>query len=66
MRRKVTHFKSFTFTWWQVGLLKLSLLSLGVLVGSTWPGVFLGWREVLVVLFVVPAFYITYLWFRQR
>jgi hypothetical protein len=22
--------------------------------------------EVLVVLFVVPAFYITYLWFRQR
>ncbi len=66
MRRKVTRFKSFTFTWWQVGLLKLSLLSLGVLVGSPWPGVFLGRREVLVVLFVVPAFYITYLWFRQR
>jgi hypothetical protein len=65
MKRMTTLFKSFTFTWWQVGLLKLSLLSLGVVVGSTWPGVFVGWRDVLVVLFVVPALYLTYLSFRQ-
>ena len=65
MMRKTTFFKSVTFTWWQVGLLKLSLLSLGVVVGSTWPEIFVGWRDVLMVLFVVPAFYVTYLWFRQ-
>jgi hypothetical protein len=35
MMRKTTLFKSFTFAWWQLGLLKLSLLSLGVAVGST-------------------------------
>jgi len=65
MRWKATLLKPITFTWWQVGLLKLSLLSLGVVMGVTWPGVFVGWREVLVVLFVVPAFYLTYVWFRQ-
>ena len=59
-------FKSVTLTWWQVGLLKLSLLSLGVILGATWPGVFVNWREVLLVLFVVPAFYVTYVWFQQR
>ena len=66
MRWTLTFFIPVTLTWWQVVLLKLSLLSLGVVVGATWPGVFVGWREVLVVLFVVPAFYLTYVWFRQR
>jgi len=66
MRRKRTLFTLVTFTWWQVGLLKLSLLSLGVILGATWPGVFVNWREVLLVLFVVPAFYVTYVWFQQR
>jgi len=65
MKRKMTLFTPITFAWWQVGLLKLSLLSLGVVVGSTWPGVFVGWRALLLVLFVVPAFYLTYVWFRQ-
>jgi len=65
MRRKTTLFTSFTFAWWQLGLLKLSLLSLGVVVGSTWPGVFVGWRTLLVVPFVGPAFYVSYVWLKQ-
>ena len=58
-------FKSFTFAWWQLSLFKLSMAALGLLVGSTWPEVFVGWRDVLLVLFVIPAFYVTYLWFKQ-
>ena len=44
---------------------KLSLLSLGIVVGATWPGVFMGWRDRLVVLFVAPAFYLSYVWLKQ-
>ncbi len=65
MRRQWAVLKPITFTWWQTGLLKLSLLSLGAIIGATWPAVFAGWRVLLLVLFVVPAFYLTYVWFRQ-
>jgi len=63
--RNVKFFKSFAFAWWQLSLFKLSMVALGLIVGSTWPEVFASWREVLLVLFVVPAFYVTYLWFKQ-
>ena len=56
-------FKSFTFAWWQLSLLKLSMASLGLAVG--WPEVFAGWRDLLLILFVVPAFYVSYVWLKQ-
>ncbi len=58
-------FQSFTLTWWQAGLLKLSMASLGLAVDSSWPEVFAGWRYLLLALFVVPAFYVTYVWLKQ-
>jgi len=58
-------FKSFTFAWWQLSLLKLSMVALGLAVGSTWPGVFAGWRDLLLILFVVTAFYLSYVWLKQ-
>jgi len=58
-------FKSFTFAWWQLSLLKLSMASLGLAVGSMWPEVFAGWRDLLLILFVVPAFYVSYVWLKQ-
>ena len=61
----MTFFKDFTFAWWQLGLLKLSMVALGLGVGSTWPAVFAGWRDLLLILFVVPAFYMSYVWLKQ-
>ncbi len=66
MKRQMPLFKPVTFTWWQVGLLKLSLRSLGVVGGATWPGVFVDWRDLLVVLFGVPAFYGSSVWLNQH
>lgn len=62
---QMTFFKDFTFAWWQLSLLKLSMVALGLAIGSTWPEVFVRWRDVLLVLFVVPAFYLTYVWLKQ-
>ena len=36
-------FKTYTVTWWQVGLLKVSLIALGILIGSTWYEFFGRW-----------------------
>jgi len=63
--RRVKFFKTFTFAWWQLSLFKLSMVALGLTVGSTWPAVFVAWRDLLVVLFVVPAFYVSYVWLKQ-
>jgi len=63
--RRAKLFKSFTFAWWQLSLFKLSMVAFGLIVGSTWPEVFARWRDLLLVLFFVPAFYVSYLWFKQ-
>ena len=36
-------FRSYTLEWWQIGLLKISMIAFGIALGATWPGVFAGW-----------------------
>jgi hypothetical protein len=49
-----------TFNWWQIGLLKLSLISFGVIIGVYWFGFFIDWLLVLWILFLAPAAYLLY------
>jgi hypothetical protein len=58
-------FKSFTLTWWQVSLFKVSMLALGLALGVTWPGVFVPWLPMLWVVFALAAGYVTLVWLRQ-
>jgi hypothetical protein len=58
-------FISYCFEWWQFGLLKASLLALGLALGATWPGVFAKWRAVLWMIFLLPAIYLMILSFQQ-
>jgi hypothetical protein len=60
MRRTRAFGTPFTFTSWHIGLLNVSLLSLGVIVRSRWPQRFVGWSELILALFVVPAFFVSY------
>lgn len=52
-------FHDYTFTWWQLALLKVSLLALGILIGSLWAGLFAGVVKLfLLVFFIIPALYL--------
>jgi hypothetical protein len=58
-------FKDYTLRWWQVSLLKISMVAFGLAVGATWPGAFAGWIGLLWVLFIVPAVSLTFITFKQ-
>jgi hypothetical protein len=58
-------FKDFTLKWWQVGIFKAALLSLGIIIGSTWPELFQGWTTLLLLVFLVSVAYVTSIWWRQ-
>jgi hypothetical protein len=53
-------FKEYTFHWWEFGLLKISLIALGVLAGSHWAYIFnsKAITLLLVVIFVIPSVYL--------
>ena len=53
-------FQSYTLEWWQIGLLKISMIAFGIAVGATWPGVFGGWLTLLWLVFVAGAVYMTF------
>ncbi|MFZ0711515.1 MAG: hypothetical protein WAM53_15870 [Terrimicrobiaceae bacterium] len=57
--------KSYTLTWWQGGLFKLSTLSFGLALAATWPRLFAPWRPVLWVISALSGGYITWVWWRQ-
>ena len=40
---------------WQIGLVKIAAIALGVIVGATWPDVFAPYRWLLWIVFAVAA-----------
>lgn len=59
-------FRSFTLTWWQGVLLKLSMLSLGIVIGTGWPEIFSQWISLLLIVFVVLSTYISFVCWKQN
>ncbi len=51
-------FKKYTFEWWQVGIIKLALLSLGIIIGTYWGDLFLENILLLWALFGISAIYL--------
>jgi len=56
-------FGTYALKWWQFSILKLSLLSLGIYIGATWPIFFASWAMWLLVIFIVTAVYLIYVWY---
>jgi len=54
-------FKSYTYKWWQMGIFKLSLLSIGVIFGSFFPEFFRTYLTLFIVIASVAAIYIIYI-----
>jgi len=58
-------FKSFTFTWWQMGVFKLALLAIGVAIGSYWHELFSDSLILLAVIAVLSSAYIAFITLKQ-
>jgi len=60
-------FHDYVFSWWQMGLLKLAMIALGILIGSQWPKAFkkpvVCWT--MFIVFIVIAIYLAVVGFSQ-
>jgi hypothetical protein len=58
-------FKNYTFTWWQAGIFKVSVICIGVAIGANWPEVFAKHTTLLIVIAVVLGIYIGAISFKK-
>jgi len=58
-------FKTGCYCWWQIGLLKLALLFIGVVIGAYWPTVFLPYTVPLLLVAIILGIYLLIIWVRQ-
>ncbi len=59
-------FKSTRFTWWQLGILKWSVLFIGIAVGATWPEIFEPYAFKLLIVGVVAGVYLGIVWLKSK
>lgn len=56
---QIFHDYTFTFAWWQMGVFKIVLITLGILIGATWSGFFkkpaVCWT--IFIIFLISAVY---------
>jgi hypothetical protein len=58
-------FKSYTYTWWQMGIFKVALLAIGVLIGSYWSEFWNGLSTLLAIVAVITSVYVMYVSLKQ-
>ena len=58
-------FRNYTFTWWQAGILKASVVCIGVAIGANWPEGFAKYTTILIAIAVVLGIYIAVVSFKK-
>ncbi|MHB8660772.1 MAG: hypothetical protein ACYC75_02440 [Minisyncoccota bacterium] len=59
-------FKSTTFTWGQLGLLKWGVFLIGIAIGAEWPGIFSTYVFVLVIIGLIFCIPPALAWFSEH
>lgn len=59
-------FTNSTFTFWQIGLFKLSTITFGIMVGAYWHALFSQYLIPLLTISLVCGIYISWVYFRQH
>lgn len=59
-------FKSYTFSWQEIGIFKVALLAIGIIIGAYWPDFFRGNLTLLVVIALVAGAYSWYVAIKQN
>lgn len=59
-------FRSFKLSWWQAGLYKISLISLGIVLGVTFYDTLILQVQTFFFIFLIFAIYLTTVWWRQE
>jgi uncharacterized membrane protein YgaE (UPF0421/DUF939 family) len=58
-------FKNYTYTWWQMGIFKLSLLAIGAAIGAHWGEILFPYSLLLIIIGVILAIYVISISLRQ-
>ena len=58
-------FKSYTFSWWEMGIFKLALIAIGISVGIYWQAFFIEYIEVVWSIAILSSIYSMYIAIRQ-
>ncbi len=58
-------FRNVNFKWWQVSVLKISVLVFGIVVGATWPKEFEPYLTQFLAIALVLWIYLLYVWHSQ-
>lgn len=53
-------FRPYLYTWWQMGLFKITLLAIGVVLGAAFADVVMGVLWWLMALWIIPAAYLVW------
>ena len=61
----MTLFKSYTFTWWQIGIFKLALLSIGAIIGAYGQNFFMANIPFVAIVAGVSSAYVLYVAIKQ-
>ncbi len=59
-------FKELRLTWFEAFILKVSLLSVGILIGANWPDIILDWATPLLIVAIVTSVYAIIIWWKEK